>query len=105
MGTDAKNRRQAANEISWRRILLCAALFALAALSCAPRVTAQVSAEISGTVTDSSGGAVAGVAVTAKNVDTGATRDNHHRRGGPLSDSCVAPGRLRSARIEVRLCG
>ncbi len=75
MGTDAKNRRQAANEISWRRILLCAALFALAALSCAPRVTAQVSAEISGTVTDSSGGAVAGVAVTSKNVDTGATRE------------------------------
>src|SRR5215469_8719338 len=45
-------------------------LFALA-IFCAGRLYAGVTASISGTVTDPSGGAVVGASVTATNVDTG----------------------------------
>jgi hypothetical protein len=43
-------------------------------LLCAPAVRAQVSAAISGRVTDPSGATVSGAAVVAKNVETGETR-------------------------------
>jgi hypothetical protein len=46
----------------------------LAALLLAAPIRAQVSAVLSGTVTDSSGASLSGAAVTAKNVDTGALR-------------------------------
>jgi hypothetical protein len=47
-------------------VLLCALL-----VLCCGRLNAGVTASISGTVTDASGGAVAGATVTATNVDTG----------------------------------
>ncbi len=43
-------------------------------LACAPRVSAQVSAAISGTVTDPTGAAIPSSAVTAINIETGAER-------------------------------
>ena len=56
-------------------------LFALAIL-CAGRLYAGVTASISGTVTDPSGGAVAGASVTATNVDTGvATTQTSNAQG------------------------
>ena len=48
--------------------------YLLALLFCALPGSAQVSAVLSGTVTDQSGGTVSGATVTAKSVDTGATR-------------------------------
>lgn len=45
-----------------------------AVLLCSPAARAQVSAAISGRVTDPSGATVSGAAVTAKNVETGETR-------------------------------
>src|SRR5579863_7191521 len=44
-------------------------------LLCAVSLRAQVSASLSGTVTDPSGAVVSSAAVTAKNTDTGASRD------------------------------
>jgi hypothetical protein len=48
--------------------------FLAAVLLCSPAARAQVSAAISGRVTDPSGATVSGAAVTAKNVETGETR-------------------------------
>ena len=57
------------------RILLALAGGWLAfVLLCAPAARAQVSAAISGRVTDPAGATVSGAAVTAKNVETGETR-------------------------------
>src|SRR5579863_5471528 len=46
----------------------------LAALLAAPPIPAQVSAILSGAVTDQSGAALSGAVVTAKNIDTSAER-------------------------------
>jgi hypothetical protein len=54
--------------------LLCVVLAVLAAFAGAAALRAQVTASISGTVADSSGAGVAGATVTAKSVETGATR-------------------------------
>jgi hypothetical protein len=70
------------------RILGCAALL----LVCGPRLMAQDSAEISGNVTDVSGGAVAGVTVTARDVDTGATRDTATDAAGRYVIYALPPG-------------
>lgn len=59
-----------------------AALLAAFVLIPAPYLFAQVSATISGTVTDVSGGAVAGAAVTVTNVETGAVRTTTTGGGG-----------------------
>jgi len=48
--------------------------YSILLLLCTSLASAQVSAVLSGTVTDQSGGVVAGATVTAKNIDTGATR-------------------------------
>lgn len=53
-------------------ILLILALFF--ACLCVPRSTAQVSASLSGVITDPSGAAVSAASVTAKNLDTGVSR-------------------------------
>src|SRR5207237_7756589 len=50
------------------------ALLAMLTLPFLPAVVAQVSADIKGQVTDSSGAAIAGVTVSAKNLETGAVR-------------------------------
>lgn len=56
----------------WRR---CSVAMLIAFLLIfAPRSFAQISATLSGTVTDPSGGAVSGAAVTVQNVETGAVR-------------------------------
>ncbi len=49
-------------------------LFILSVCLCPSFVSAQVSATLSGTVTDPSGAAVTGAAVTARNIDTGLSR-------------------------------
>lgn len=51
-----------------------AAMLMVSMLFLAPRSFAQVSATLSGTVTDPSGGAVAGAAITVQNLETGAIR-------------------------------
>jgi Carboxypeptidase regulatory-like domain len=61
-------------------ILLILALFF--ACLCVPRSTAQVSASLSGLITDPSGAAVSAASVTAKNVDTGLSRTVPTDQGG-----------------------
>ncbi len=59
---------------AWRLWLLSLFLSALVLLACPDAGWAQVSAAISGRVEDASGAAVSGATVTAKDVETGATR-------------------------------
>src|ERR1700682_5489155 len=49
---------------------------------CVPLSTAQVSASLSGLITDPSGAAVSAASVTAKNVDTGLSRTVPTDQGG-----------------------
>jgi hypothetical protein len=53
-----------------------------AILLCVPAAKAQVSASISGRVTDPSGAVISGAAVSAKNVETGETRNSATDYGG-----------------------
>jgi hypothetical protein len=66
------------NRFSFRAIRSCVLTLAgsclAIALLCAPAARAQVSASISGQVTDPSGAIVSGAAIVAKNVETGETR-------------------------------
>jgi predicted porin len=55
---------------------------------------AQTGANLSGVVTDQTGAGVPGVAVTIKNVDTGATRTTATDRGGHYQASGLPPGRF-----------
>jgi predicted porin len=55
---------------------------------------AQAGASLSGMVTDKTGAALPDVAVTIKNVDTGATRTNTTDGGGHFQESGLAPGRF-----------
>ena len=55
------------------RLATCAG-YPILFLLCASLGSAQVSAVLSGTVTDQSGGTVSGATATAKSIDTGATR-------------------------------
>src|SRR5579862_6224037 len=59
-----------------------AALCLLVLLAVPGRAAAQVSATLSGLVTNASGGAVAGAAVTAKDVETSAVRKTTTDAGG-----------------------
>src|SRR5579863_4453817 len=63
-------------------------------LFCALPGSAQVSAVVSGTVTDQTGAALSHVAVTIKNVDTGATRTIATGGGGRFQASGLPPGRF-----------
>ncbi|MGH9483058.1 MAG: carboxypeptidase-like regulatory domain-containing protein, partial [Terriglobales bacterium] len=58
-----------------QRTLLALPLAALALLLAAPALPAQDTAQIQGTITDSSGAALAGVSVTATNTLTGTSRN------------------------------
>jgi predicted porin len=55
---------------------------------------AQTGASLSGVVTDQTGAALPGVAVTIKNVDTGATRTSASDGGGRYRESGLPPGRF-----------
>lgn len=57
-----------------RRGFLCALTCGLALVTCANRTEAQMSATISGVVTDSSGSSVPSATLTVKNVETGSVR-------------------------------
>src|SRR5216683_1515590 len=61
-------------------------------LFCAPAAGAQVSAAISGRVTDPAGATVSGAAVAAKNVETGAVRATVTDDAGRYSILSVAVG-------------
>jgi predicted porin len=64
-----------------------------------PTVRAQVSAAISGTVTDQTGAAIRDVAVTIKNVETGATRTIATDGGGHYQASGLPPGGARAGQL------
>ena len=55
---------------------------------------AQTGASLSGVVTDQTGAAIPGVAMTIKNVDTGATRTIGTDGGGHFQESGLPPGRF-----------
>src|SRR6202034_4259770 len=55
---------------------------------------AQTGASLSGVVTDQAGAALPGVAVTIRNVDTGATRTAETDGGGHYQASGLPPGRI-----------
>ncbi|HEV2380554.1 MAG TPA: carboxypeptidase regulatory-like domain-containing protein [Terriglobia bacterium] len=73
---------------------LIAPLVALV-FSYAPYSLAQTTATLSGTVTDPSGSAIEGAAVSAKNVNTGATRTIATDGGGHYQASGLPPGRFK----------
>ena len=79
-------------------------LFAFVALLLigSPDVLAQLTtATISGTIKDSSGGVLPGVAVTVKHVETGISRSVVTDADGTLRGAKFAAGRLRGARGAV----
>ena len=64
-------------------------------LLCAALGMAQLdTANISGTVTDQSGGAVPGASVTVRNVGTGVTRTLQTNAGGALRGACSSGRKL-----------
>jgi len=63
------------------------------------RLSLKANRSIEGTVTDSSGGAIPGVTVRSKNLETGATRANRHRRFPALLG---APFQLASTKSPER---
>jgi len=69
-------RSRAFNADIWRadRTARLSILVLLLLCQCAPFTSAQVSATLSGIVTDQSGAAVSAAAVTARNLDTGLSR-------------------------------
>ncbi len=75
----------------------------LAVFLMAASAAAQVSAALSGTVTDQSGGVVSAATVTARNVDTGAVRSGAQRCARPLS--ILFACRLESTRFAARKPG
>ena len=64
---------------------------------------AQVSAAISGMVTDQTGAALRDVAVTIKNVDTGATRTIATDGGGHFQSVRPASGAIRDSSGKTRV--
>ena len=68
--------------------------YSILLLLCASSGSAQGSAVLSGTVTNQTGAAVPDVAVTIKNVDTGATRTIATDGGGHFQASGLPPGRF-----------
>jgi predicted porin len=69
-------------------LFLAAIIFCLSAFP----ARAQTGASLSGVVTDQSGAALHDVAVTIRNVDTGATRTIETDRGGHYQASALRPG-------------
>jgi predicted porin len=82
------------SKVRVHKILVVCSLAALLLAGHLPTARAQVSAAISGTVTDQTGAALRDVAVTIKNVDTGATRTIATDGGGHFQTPGLPPGRF-----------
>ena len=82
------------SKVRVHKILVVCSLAVLLLAGHLPTARAQVSAAISGTVTDQTGAALPVVAVTIKNVDTGATRTIATDGGGHYQASGLPPGRF-----------
>ena len=67
------------NTRSWHMRIFASLLFCV---MCVPAVSAQVSATLSGSVTDQSGGVVAAATVTARNVESGISRETTTTQAG-----------------------
>src|SRR5258708_13259918 len=80
-----------ARSCSMRLLQLCGVVLVLIATS--SRAAAQVSAAISGVVTDASGSAISAAAVTAKNVETAAARTTATDAAGRSSLLLLPVGR------------
>jgi hypothetical protein len=78
--------------MTYRSFLTAANCFLLFFL-CVPSVPAQVSAVLSGTVTDQSGAVISAAAIQAKNVDTGAVRTTVSDGAGRYRLPALAVGR------------
>src|SRR5262245_55332384 len=85
----------------WKHLFLSAAAFALLLLSI-PATAQRVTASIRGTITDSSGGVMAGTKVTVKNEATGLTRTATTNSAGNYAFADLPTG---SYRIEVEAQG
>jgi len=72
---------------------LATLMVAMLSLSCSAILWAGVTASISGTVTDSSGAAIAGAKVTATNVDTGVAETQNTNANGYYSFQSLALGK------------
>src|SRR4051812_23970890 len=79
--------------------LVVFAMFVVVAATAAAQVA---SGQLTGRVTDSAGGAIAGAIVTAMAVDSGATRTTVSSDAGVYSLPALSPGRYR---IEVERSG
>src|SRR5436190_7754924 len=75
-----------------RRVLVTALLFVLA-LAAAPAMAQTTNGVISGIISDAQGGVLPGVTVTARNVDTGVTRDGTTESDGRFRLAGLLPGR------------
>src|SRR6185312_17008632 len=74
------------------RFCACAAVFALLAFAAKPVYAQAITGVIVGTVHDASGGTVAGVKITAKNVATGAVLEALTGAEGNYTFPNVTPG-------------
>ena len=75
-----------------RRVLVTALLFVLA-FAAAPAMAQTTNGVISGIISDAQGGVLPGVTVTARNVDTGVTRDGTTESDGRFRLAGLLPGR------------
>ena len=82
------------SKVRVHKMLVVCSLAVLLLAGRLPTARAQVSAAISGTVTDQTGAALRDVAVTIKNVDTSATRTIATDGGGHYQASGLRPGRF-----------
>ena len=85
-----------------RRILVFFALLCLAATGLFAQSVNVTTGSVDGRVTDSTGGALPGVTVTATNVDTGLTRNTVTENDGSYSLNLLQPG---TYRIVAELAG
>src|SRR5262245_39937007 len=87
--------------MSWRWTAFVA-FFSWVALGCVSDASAQTTATLSGLVRDSSGAALPGVAVTARNVDTELIRSDVTGAGGRFTLALLPPGEYQ---IRAELSG
>ena len=88
--------------ISRKRAVLCLALLAAAAIATAPLFGQAFYGSVVGTITDQSGGALSGAAVTLTNVATGEQRQARSSAGGDYQFLNLVPG---TYRVEVEQSG
>src|SRR5437868_9566582 len=75
-----------------RRASIAALLLALAFGVASPAMAQTTTGVIAGIITDAQGGVLPGVTVTARNVDTGATRDQVTEGDGRYRFAALQPG-------------